>query len=222
MSKWGNSGRLRTGAVVVGTAGALALTTGCGVKDKIKGDGKNKGASTGSSAPKAGAAGGAPGTTPAAAAPKASTAPGSSSKPVGGPVTAPGVCDVLPADAVTPVVGTSVVAQPDDIPFTCDYRGPDGKAVLSTTRTLNTVFKPGDDTAPIDEAVTKQGGTRIDAEVGAPAAVYTRGSLKTLVLTVKLDDKNFLKVTITPEGTAKALDQAKLVTLAKAVITTAG
>jgi hypothetical protein len=213
----------------VGIAGVLALTTGCGIKDKVQGDDDKKDAKpAGSSAPQSGAPGGASagqgssgGSAGSAGSTASAPAPGGSAKPAGGPVTTPEVCAVLPADAVTPVVGASVVAQPDDIPFTCDYRGPDGKSVLSTTRTLNTVFKPGDDTAPVDQAVAEKGGTRIDAEVGAPAAIYNKGSLKTLILTVKIDDKNFLKVTITPEGTAKNLDQAKLVTLAKAVLTTA-
>ncbi|WP_436772835.1 hypothetical protein [Yinghuangia sp. YIM S09857] len=212
------SARLRSGAAAAGLVGALALTsTACGVIDKDKK--KNKSTST----PKAGAPVKAPDDDdpPAAPVPNAPV-PQATPKTTGGPVTMPEVCAVLPVDAVSPVLGTTVVSKPDNIPFTCDYRGPDGKSVLSTTRTMVTVFKAGDDIAPIEEAVAENNGTRIDAEVGVPAAVYTRGTLKTLILMVELDAKNLLKVTIAPEGTAKNLDQAKLVALAKSVVTTVG
>ncbi|UGQ12426.1 hypothetical protein LO772_02080 [Yinghuangia sp. ASG 101] len=219
----GRAARVRAWAVVMGISGALALGTGCGLKDKVTGDDDKdtKAQSTGSAAPEGGAPPAAP--SPAGRTPDAPTAPGgggSPAAPKGGAVEPPEVCAVLPTDAVSAVLKATVVAQKDSVPFSCDFRA-DGKSVLSTSRTLNTVFKPGDDTAPIEKAVTEEGGIRLDDQVGAPAALSTDGRHQKLVLTVKVDDKNFLKVTISPAGTAKDLDQAGMVALAKAVVAAA-
>lgn len=230
MPQRGRTGRVRTWAVVMAMTGALALGTGCGLKDNVSGDDDNKGnkaQSTGGSAPAAGGSAppaAAPGGMPPAGSPpgQPSTAGGGggATKP-GGVVGPPEVCAVLPAEAVSAVLKTTVVSQPDNVPFSCDFRA-DGKSVLSTSRTLNTILKPGDETAPVDKAVTEDQGTRLDDQVGAPAALSTDGRYQKLVLTVKLDDKNFLKVTISPAGTAKDLDQAGMVTLAKAVVAAVG
>lgn len=223
MPKRGRATRVRAWAVVMGITGALALGTGCGLKDKVSGDDDkdNKAQSTGSSAPQGDAPPAA--ASPADPPPAAPTAPGGggSTAPKGGVVEPPEVCAVLPADAVSAVLGTTVVSQKDSVPFACDFRA-DGKSVLSTSRTLNTIFNPGEDTAPVEKAVAEEGGTRVDDQVGAPAALSTDGRYQKLVLTVKLGDKNFLKVTISPAGAAKDLDRAGMVALGKAVVAAVG